>query len=243
MPSYRVVKESTLRACLSAIVDIAKSQQLDQLVQDSTGLKSGHPSVSPHILRLSHSFPFVGGSWDVPSSLDLIIYHLPEKLYAVSLCETYFTRVIWYSDIVSMDELNEDILGPVYTYMEAVNSRQDQPYAENVEALPISPHRLAILFFVLAIGSLVDINLPLGSTQAEDYFELGKACLALTDVFVMPELGTLQALFLAHLYYHHGSPRYSPEAAWSIMGLCVRLVHTVSVHASLLDLHSTHPYL
>ncbi|KAJ8073416.1 hypothetical protein PM082_011692 [Marasmius tenuissimus] len=44
----------------------------------------------------------------------------------------------------------------------------------------------------------------------------------------MPDLGTLQALVLAHLYYHHGSPRYSPEAAWSIVGLCARLVHMVN---------------
>ena len=132
---------------------------------------------------------------------------------------------MWCSDIVSKEELIEDILTPIYAYLELVNSRQDQ----STEAVPISPHRLSILFFVLALGSLVDITLLPGSVQAEDFFELGKACLALNNVFVSPELGTVQALFLVHLYYHHGTSRYSPEAAWSILGFCGRLVHAVSV--------------
>ena len=213
---------------------LSTPQQLDQLVQDSAnaGLEPGHPSVSLHILQLSSSFPFIEGSWDVPASLDFIIYHLPDKLYAVSLCETYFAWGMWCSDIVSKEELIEDILTPIYTYLESVDSRQDQP----AEAVPISPHRLAILFFILAIGSLVDITLPPCSIQAEDCFELGKACLALSNVFVTPELGTLQALFLLYIYYLHGNPRYSPETGWSILGLCTRLVHRVSVRAGLLDL-------
>ncbi|KAL0069011.1 hypothetical protein AAF712_004004 [Marasmius tenuissimus] len=188
-------------------------------VQDSAEPEPGNPSVPREILQLSNSFPFIGGSWDVQGSLVSITGYLPNKSSAISLCETYFTRGLWSSNIVLREELIEDILTPVYAYIESNPFQKDLPQVEGAKVLPISAHRLAILFFVLAIGSLVDLSLPPGSVQAEGFFELGKACLALNSVFVMPDLGTLQALVLAHLYYHHGSPRYSPEAAWSIVGL------------------------
>ena len=128
---------------------------------------------------------------------------------------------------------------PVYAYAtELDDPAKDQSRAEDTGTLLVSPHQLAVLFFILAIGSIVDINLPPGDIQAEIFFELGKACLALNNMFISPELGTLQALYLVHTFYLHGSSRsrYSPEAGWSIIGLCARLTQRVSIRVSLLQL-------
>ena len=204
-----------------------------------------YPSISRDILQLSFSFPFAGSSPDIPGSLESILDYLPHKFSALTLCETYFAHGIWCSDIVTREELIEDILTPVYAYVELADLMKDQPQTENVETFPISPHRLAVFFFILAIGSLVDVTLPPGNIQAEGFFELGKACLALNNMFDTPELATLQALFLVHMFCLHGSfrLRYSPEAAWSVMGLCARLTLRVSVPVGLPQLRITHSCL
>ncbi|KAK1233165.1 hypothetical protein PQX77_003700 [Marasmius sp. AFHP31] len=181
--------------------------------------------VPPDMARLSSFFPFIEGPWDVQSCLSVIIGHLPDKPRAHYLCETYFTHALWFMNIVLRDELISGILVPVYAYKESFSSGNDLSLAED-EATPTSPHRVAVLFFVLAIGTLVDLRIPPYSTKAQDYFDLGKACLSLKNLLGSPELETVQALALASLYHNHGGPQYSAEATWTFMGLCARMAHT-----------------
>ncbi|KAG7098726.1 hypothetical protein E1B28_000639 [Marasmius oreades] len=183
--------------------------------------------VSEEVAQLSYSFPFGGGTWNVPHSLRLILSFLPPKLRAWSLCETYLAQGTITTKVVLRDELIDEILTPVYRYVESFASNEDQ----DEEAIPVSPHRLAILYLVFALGSLWDLTIPPYSVEAENFFELGRACLSLRNVFGSLEIGTVQALALASLYHSHGGPRLSPETAWCLMGLCARLLYRLGLHS------------
>ncbi|KAJ8076442.1 hypothetical protein PM082_000865 [Marasmius tenuissimus] len=155
-------------------------------------------------------------------SLNEIIGHLPKSARARSLCEVYLTQAPWSPRLVMRDELIDDILTPIYAYIEFKLTHRAEL------AVPISPHRLAVLFLVLATATLVDPSIPPFSTEARDFFDLGKACLSLDDILESSELATLQALCLTGYFYNQGGPRYSPEAPWCIKGLCTSLVYRVS---------------
>ncbi|KAL0579153.1 hypothetical protein V5O48_002834 [Marasmius crinis-equi] len=187
--------------------------------------------VHQDIAQLANSFPFKEGTWDIPQSLNLILTYLPNKQSAWYICETYLVQGLWSTDFVSREELFDEILAPLYAYIESFNSSQSPPPIEDEDSLPISPHRLAVLFFVLAIGAQVDLASPPFSVDAENYFVLGKACLSLRSVFSSKELETVQALALASIFLNHGGPRNSLETAWTMLGLCVKLVHRVSIRS------------
>ncbi|KAL0068837.1 hypothetical protein AAF712_004168 [Marasmius tenuissimus] len=206
---------------------LGRTAGAESLLGGEAEFEHANHSVPPDIAHLSDFFPFIEGSWDVRGYLKMIISHLPDKPRAQFLCETYFKHVLWFMNIVLRDELIDGILKPIYAYKESFCSGNDLLLVEG-EAIPASPHRVAILFIALAIGTLTDLSVSPYSAEAQGYFDLGKACLSLKNVLGSPELETVQALALAGLYHNYGGPKYSGEAAWSFMGLCARLAHTVS---------------
>lgn len=90
------------------------------------------------------------------------------------------------------------------------------------------PHLLAVLFFVLAVGALVDLTLPPYSAEAEKYYRLGRAALSLRSVFDSPEIETVQAVTLMAAYHSLASQRYTIESAWSLASLATKLAQSVS---------------
>lgn len=55
-------------------------------------------------------------------------------------------------------------------------------------------HKLSLLFMVLAIGSLMNIDLPAYNIEAEKYHQLARAALFHTSIFDSPTLIAVQAL-------------------------------------------------
>jgi hypothetical protein len=59
---------------------------------------------------------------------------------------------------------------------------------------PIFSHRLALMFLVLGIGSLVDTKVPAYSMEAEKYHQLARAALFQDGLFDEPTINAVQAL-------------------------------------------------
>lgn len=59
---------------------------------------------------------------------------------------------------------------------------------------PSLAHKLSLLFMVLAIGSLMNIDLPAYNIEAEKYHQLARAALFHTSIFDSPTLIAVQAL-------------------------------------------------
>jgi hypothetical protein len=65
-------------------------------------------------------------------------------------------------------------------------------YTSPIEEL--SPRRLALLLMVLSIGSLVDLNKPLGNLYGEAYHHLARASVCEIPLMEEPDFDTLHAL-------------------------------------------------
>ncbi|KAL0072366.1 hypothetical protein AAF712_000129 [Marasmius tenuissimus] len=189
--------------------------------------QSADSHVPPEIKRLSRFF--MDGPQSDSLSLDVMIGYLPDNTHARSLCEVYLTQALWSPRLVMRDELIDDILTPVYAYIESSFHEANLSLVE--ESIPLSPHRLAVLFLVLAIGTLLDSSIPPYNIKARDFFDLGKACLSLDDILESSEPATLQALCLTGYFLNQGGPWHSPEAPWCIKGLCTSLVYRLGLHS------------
>ncbi len=65
-------------------------------------------------------------------------------------------------------------------------------YSTPIESL--SPRRLALLLMHLSIGSLVDLNRPLGSLHGEAYHHLARAAVCEIPLMEEPDFDVLHAL-------------------------------------------------
>lgn len=59
---------------------------------------------------------------------------------------------------------------------------------------PVCSHQLALMFMVLAIGSLMDITRPAYNVDAEKYHQLARAALFQSPIFEEPTIGAVQTL-------------------------------------------------
>ncbi|KII94752.1 hypothetical protein PLICRDRAFT_96595 [Plicaturopsis crispa FD-325 SS-3] len=179
--------------------------------------------VSADVARLSHLFPFVsGGAWHKAKSLDILYNFLPPQPRAWSLCEAFVEQASSSFRPIQREELVEDFLIPIY---KAAKEKQD-----NINpSVYISPHRLAVLYFVFAVGSLMDLTLPPYNVEAESWFQLGRSALVLRWVFDSKEIATVQALLLMGIYYSLAGQRYTLDGTWSLFSLAAKLSRSFHV--------------
>ena len=84
--------------------------------------------------------------------------------------------------------------------MEEVFAQFYDPNAQPPTDDPILSHRLALMFIILAIGTLVDTNLPAYNLDAEKYHQLARAALFQNGLFDEPTINAVQALVSHHVH-------------------------------------------
>lgn len=70
-------------------------------------------------------------------------------------------------------------------------------YGQNIQSSanePLLAHRLSVLFMVLAIGSLMNTNLPAYNIEAEKFYQLSRAALFHNNFMDNPTVSAIQAL-------------------------------------------------
>ncbi|KAJ8461802.1 hypothetical protein ONZ45_g18167 [Pleurotus djamor] len=95
---------------------------------------------------------------------------------------------------------------------------------------PAAPHALATIFFILALGALLDIKNPPYGAEAERYYILGKAALSLRTVFDFPSIRSVQAVGLMATYHSLAGKKYSRDSAWGLMSLAAKLSQSLGLH-------------
>lgn len=157
--------------------------------------------------------------------------YLPPQPRAWALCETYLEHFSWWFRPLKRDELINDVLTPVYKKVSDRRTDGHQPDASpDASSSTCSPHRLAVLFMILAVGALVDLTLPSNSVEAEKYYELARATLGLESIFDSPRLETVQAVALMASYHSQWGSKYTLESAWSLVSLASKLGQAVSAY-------------
>ncbi|KAF9055205.1 hypothetical protein BDZ89DRAFT_1124982 [Hymenopellis radicata] len=183
------------------------------------------PPVALEIARLSNTFPFTadgGVNWE--SAMDLLFDYLPERPRAWALCETYLEHASWTFRPIHRDEIVDDILTPIYKHV------KDRGNGVSNAAQTISAHKLAVLFMLFSIGSLVDLTLEPYNFESDHYYHLARAALSLRSIFDSPEISTVQAVVLLAAYHGMGGKRYTMDSAWSIMSLGAKLAQSLGLH-------------
>ncbi|KAJ7283756.1 fungal-specific transcription factor domain-containing protein [Mycena rebaudengoi] len=196
-------------------------------MQMSSSIDDGDlfPPLSMEIARLSNSFPFSSGG-PPGRALDLLFEYLPEQPRAWSLCETYMEQCAWQFRPINREELIDDLLTPCYKSLrERRNWNSDADFPHTV-----SPHKIAVLFMLFALGALVDLTLDPNSIESDHYYHASRAALALRSVFDSPEMATVQAVLLMSSYHQIGAREYTMESSWSLICLGSKLAQSLGLH-------------
>ncbi|KAF8656078.1 hypothetical protein AX16_002778 [Volvariella volvacea WC 439] len=183
-------------------------------------LSDDSPTCPPELSLFSHAFPFtpLGHNADVQQ---LIESHLPPWEQALSLCGTYIEQASWLFRGVTRAQLMDDMLPVIYKKSVA---EAGEDYG--------GPHDLALLFVIFAIGALVQAE-P-SNAQAEHFYQISRAALALQPVLEKPSIVTIQNLHLLSIYNAmSGSDlknETSMEMTWSLITLAAHLSQTIGLH-------------
>lgn len=89
------------------------------------------------------------------------------------------------------------------------------------ESDPLTLHRLAVCFMVLAIGSLVSPRLPAYNREAEQYHQLARATLFGSRLIESPTIEAIQALHLMFVFSsfnEHSATVNTGNMRWSMAG-------------------------
>ncbi|KAJ7594322.1 fungal-specific transcription factor domain-containing protein [Mycena floridula] len=170
------------------------------------------PSMPSTLPWLSHAFPFTSS---IDRSTDgvrgLVIAALPQRSEAMRLSQLYYRHAAWqYTPITEM-EYHESIFRRVY----------------DAEHEAVESHSIAVLFFILATGTLLDLDLPAHNPESTRYYQLGRAALAIDSIFDEQSIPAIQALLLmCHFMFLNDieGPR------WAVMGLVVKLAQSAGLH-------------
>ncbi|KAF8172439.1 fungal-specific transcription factor domain-containing protein [Pholiota molesta] len=181
---------------------------------------SKSPSTIGDLSLFCQSFPFtpMGQPADVQ---ELIESHLPTYERTIALCETYFAQVSWIFRGVTRMQLMDEMIPVIY-------KRPHAPLDEDYS----SPHDLALLFVILAVGALVGEE-P-SNALGEHFHQISRAAISLQPVLEKPSIVTIQALHLMSIYNAmSGSDlksETSMEMTWSLITLASHLSQTIGLH-------------
>jgi hypothetical protein len=155
-----------------------------------------------------------------PDVHHLVQSHLPPWSRAQALADTYFEQVYWLFRGVTKGQLRDEMLPVLY-------HRQPPVPGEEYS----SPHDLALLFMIFAMGALVQPE-P-SNAEGEHFHQLARAALALQPVLEKPSIVTIQTLHLMSIYNAmSGSSDTSMEITWSLITLASHLSQTVRFFGS-----------
>ncbi|KAJ7594320.1 fungal-specific transcription factor domain-containing protein [Mycena floridula] len=166
------------------------------------------------IAEIAQGFPFSSAgtlSFDVLKSL------MPPKFRAFSLCETFFQQGSWSAIFIVSREEIIDLLTPAYS-QSAYNQKN------------LSPHSLALLLLVLALGALVDLTSPADSDEADQLYQLAIASLSHHSIFSSGDLETVHALLMLSIFHLQGGRRYSLDDSWTFATLASKKAQALGLH-------------
>ncbi|TDL23723.1 hypothetical protein BD410DRAFT_786992 [Rickenella mellea] len=164
----------------------------------------------------AHAFPFSTPiSTAVVQVRGQLINLLPNAAEAQRTADCYYSHAAWMYDPLPRHQFDETIFSRIYD-AELVTDHD-----------PFESHRLAVLYMILAIGTLVDLKIRSHDPLAVQYYQLGRAALSLDSVLEEPSVPAVQAMLLmSHFLFlaDIDGPR------WTIMGLVVKLAQSIGLH-------------
>ncbi|KAF8962407.1 hypothetical protein BDZ97DRAFT_1824910 [Flammula alnicola] len=178
--------------------------------------------------KLANLFPFTAKGRPNTSGLELLETFLPSRERASQLCDSFTNHAAYFFRPIKSDELLNVLLPSIYDRI--ATRKEDGPTNSEREHGPLDsdiPHALATLYFIFALGCLLDIQLPPFSSEAEKYYDLGRASLSLRAVYDSPNMYSVQAMGLMATYHSLAGKKYTRDSAWCVMSFAAKLAQSV----------------
>lgn len=152
---------------------------------------------------------------DIPALKKMVIAELPPRDRAISLINTYYSRVAWQFDPIRRTRLINEFFVPCY---------------ENVQDPPISPHGVALLYAIFGLGMFHTPELNNYASQAHHYITLSRASLALDCIFVNTSVTAIDAMLLHVQYLEMSDDPGGAAKAWATLGTTLKLAQALGLH-------------
>ncbi|KAF8314689.1 hypothetical protein DL93DRAFT_2058040, partial [Clavulina sp. PMI_390] len=178
--------------------------------------------LSPQMAHMARSYPFsiLGKDW--PAARDQLRAFLPEPHHAWSLSEQYFEHAAWlynpFTRLFYVENIFTPIMDPNYV-PDPTDPKKPEP----------SPADYALLFMVLALGSVFNLTVAPYGPDCEKYHTLARAALGSEEP--MPDsLTGVQALLLMCFYNQVCGEKEGAARAWSVSGLAYKMAFAIGLH-------------
>ncbi|KAI0788807.1 fungal-specific transcription factor domain-containing protein [Abortiporus biennis] len=166
---------------------------------------------------LSHTFPFNSNPTETISEVRLSLTgFLPDINNARRLSELYYRHAAWMYTPLPETEFYTSIF-PRFYEQQQYTTEQDQ----------FEAHRLAIMFMIFALGSLLDLERPALSAEATQFYQLARAALSLDSILESQSIPAVQALILM---CHYMFLSFIEGPRWALMGIAVKLAQSIGLH-------------
>ncbi|KAJ9144638.1 Transcription factor [Pleurostoma richardsiae] len=143
---------------------------------------------------------------------------LPPREEAWTLVESYYRYCAWHHDVAPKTSF-ERTFDRVYTRAESGSSSS-----------PLNPQEIALVFIIMAQGTMFNIEMPDSDSSAEDWLRLSERALVKGDFLSNNTVAGLQTLHLmAHLHLQLDKDRRG-DSAWPLWGLVMRLIQAMGMH-------------
>jgi hypothetical protein len=137
----------------------------------------------------------------------------------------YTENVTFYFRPFDAAYLQNEVLEAAYR-VAAERASPGQTVGPSSPSPRISPHRLASLFLIFALGYLTDPDMKPFNPQARRYYDLARAAMSLKPVLDSADMDTVEALgFMATFKLLSDTSR---PAVWSIFALAGKIAQSVS---------------
>ncbi|THH09731.1 hypothetical protein EW145_g1797 [Phellinidium pouzarii] len=161
-----------------------------------------------------------------------LIAALPDAPTARALVDLYFSNAAWMYYPIPKDQFDKLIFSRVYPYSSAGSPGNDAETDRDTGSY--ESHRLALLYIVLAVGILVDLNRPSHDSSAVGYFQLSKAALGLDSIMEEPSVPAIQALTDNESHQvvmcHYMFLNDVDSERWTLMGIVIKLAQSIGLH-------------
>ncbi|KAJ6591053.1 hypothetical protein DFH09DRAFT_907769 [Mycena vulgaris] len=165
----------------------------------------------PEINQFCRAFPFTPPGIPRTSVQEMIETFLPPMERAIFLCDTFLEHLSWMFHIVSRRQLIDELIPAIYKQVR----------------VSYGPHELAVLLITLGIGALVDLELQPYNLEAQHYYRLAQAALALQSVMTEPSVVTIKTLHLMSIYNGLSGKESNMEASYGLLDMASQVALTV----------------
>ncbi|KAJ3549622.1 hypothetical protein NM208_g411 [Fusarium decemcellulare] len=143
---------------------------------------------------------------------------LPSRDEAWTLVESYYRYCAWHHNVAPKPSF-EKTFDRVFKRAESGSS-----------STPINPQEIALVFIIMAQGTMFNIEMPNCDSSAQEWLCLSERALVKGEFLSNNTVAGLQTLHLmAHLQLHLDEGRRG-DSAWPLWGLVMRLIQAMGMH-------------